>query len=410
MITLAIMPVLEMTTVFQPIVELASRRPVAYEALSRMPSPAGPAFPAALFDDARAGGWIAELDETCWRASLKSAAATGLTDAYALFVNVEAESLRRGLVDAVPASQRVVIEITERSLLSDPGELLAMIDRARRAGHAIAIDDLGADPASLALLPLIDPDVVKVDMHIVQGSADDEVARVMSVLNTLAASRDVVIIAEGIETEDHLLTARALGATHGQGWLFGRPAATPWGADERGAGADGLGLGIDAASDQGVAPGATPFSVVAAELAPRRSARDLLLRMSVFLEARAQASGDSAIVLATFQEGTNLTARTAARYRALAEHCALVMTYVDGPAPSLHSSVRVHRIIDADELRAEWDIVVLTADFAAALVAREVDPADHSIGTYDFVLTHDRRLAVAAARSLLLRTAPPRLE
>ena len=313
-------------------------------------------------------------------------------------MNVEAESLQGGLLERVHSPGRVVLEVTERALLSSPGDLLAVIERARRAGHAIAIDDLGVDPASLALLPLIDPDVIKIDMRIIQGHVDSDAARIMSTVNTLTAARDVVVVAEGIETEEHLLTARAIGATHGQGWLFGRPSAqvptVPAGPLLR--------RPVEHAEDE--ASAATPFETVAAVLPARRSSRDLLLQVSHFLEARARASGDSAVLLSTFQQGTNITPRTALRYEALAEDCALVFAFATGPVESLSPAIRVCGIAEDEPLAAEWDVVVLTADFAATLVAREVDPAHHAAGLYDFVLTHDRGLAVDVARRLLHRT------
>ena len=152
----------------------------------------------------------------------------------------------------------------------------------------------------------------------------------------------------------------------------------------------------------------TPFEVVAEHIAPRESDRALLVQMSIFLEARARASGDSAVVLSTFQHASNVTRGAARRYLdlalALAEHCALVMVHVDGPTPVFDGSdVRVTSIASDDPLLQEWDIVVLTADFAAVLVARETDPSRHEEGVYRFALSHDRALAVEAARHLILR-------
>ncbi|ROQ05666.1 EAL domain-containing protein (putative c-di-GMP-specific phosphodiesterase class I) [Rathayibacter sp. PhB93] len=387
-----------LTTVFQPIVDLTTRRPAAYEALTRVQGAGGDAFPFELLEAAQSAGRIAEFDGACWRSAFGSATAAGLTTPHALFVNVEAESLRGGLLEQVASPAPIVLEVTERALLASPGGLLAVIEEARRAGHAIAIDDLGTDPASLALLPLIDPDVIKIDMRIIQGHADTDAARIMSTVNTLTAARDVVVVAEGIETEEHLLTARAIGATHGQGWLLGRPSPVVPAAPS----ASLLRHVVEPAADE--AGAGTPFEIVASVLPSRRSSRDLLLQMSHFLEARARASGDSAILLSTFQQGSNLTPPTAVRYAALAEECALVFAFAAGAPDSLSPAIRVQEIDEDEPLAAEWDVVVLTADFAATLVAREIDPARHAAGLYDFVLTHDRGLAVDVARHLLQRT------
>jgi DICT domain-containing protein len=98
--------------------------------------------------------------------------------------------------------------------------------------------------------------------------------------------------------------------------------------------------------------------------------------MSIFLESRALASGDSAVVLSTFQHHRNLTPATRRRDRALAETAGLVAVYMAGDAEiERDSRIRVAQIGPTDPPLDEWDIVVLTADFAAVLAAREVNPS-----------------------------------
>jgi EAL domain-containing protein (putative c-di-GMP-specific phosphodiesterase class I) len=385
---------------FQPVVDLETGIVVAYEALIRSGSGDEAGSPESMFASARAGGSMVELDEAAWEMNVRSAEANEITHPHSLLLNVEAETFESGVMFRFRPAHPVVIELTERALLSDPRALLSMVDRARQEGHAIALDDLGAEPASLALLPLIDPDVVKLDLRLIQSRPDAEVARIMSALNTHAATHDVVVVAEGIETAQQLVTARALGATHGQGWYYGRPVAAP--ADVKYA----KGLPIRARTHMPDAPDVTPFTIVSKGLRVRRSDRALLVQMSLFLEARAMASGDSAVLLSTFQGSSNVTPHTARRYRTLAERCSLVSTWVQGEAPTLQNAgAQVFQIPQSDPLLEEWDIVVLTADFAAVLVAREIDSARHAEGVYDFVVSHDRELALAAARNLIYRAS-----
>jgi EAL domain-containing protein (putative c-di-GMP-specific phosphodiesterase class I) len=385
---------------FQPIVDLETGTVVAYEALLRSGSGDEAGSPDPLFESARAAGSVVALDEAAWEMNVRSAEANEITHPHSLLLNVEAETFESGVMFRFRPSHPVVIELTERALLKDPRALLSMVDRARQEGHAIALDDLGAEPASLAFLPLIDPDVVKLDLRLIQSKPDAEVARIMSALNTHAATHDVVVIAEGIENARQLVTARALGATHGQGWYYGRPVAAPLDVNYA------KGLPIQARTHTPDASDVTPFSIVSKSLRTRRSDRALLVQMSLFLEARAMASGDSAVLLSTFQRSSNVTADTAARYRTLAEHCSLVSTWVQGEAPALQSTgARVSQIPEGDRLLEEWDIVVLTADFAAVLVACEVDASRHAEGVYDFVVSHDRELALSAARNLIYRAS-----
>jgi EAL domain-containing protein (putative c-di-GMP-specific phosphodiesterase class I) len=386
------------STRFQAIVELDTGVAVAYEALSRGPVDTVFHNPAALFDRAHELGRVADLDLACWLSSVRTAAEQGFTAPHSLFVNVEPGSLHRAdLGDAPHPPAPAVLEVTERALMNDPAGLLYAIGRARSLGYRIALDDLGADPASLALLPLLQPDVIKLDMALIRERPDQDAARVMSAVAAHAERTGAVVLAEGIETEEHRVAALALGATYGQGWLFGRPLAevpNPAGL-----------AGIRFAAHPAPQPtGGTPFEVVAPHRTARPSTRALLVQMSIFLEARAQASGDSAVVLSTFQQHTNLTPATRRRYRELAAAAGLVAVYLAGDARiDAGSRIRVGQIDQADPLLEEWDVVVLTADFAAVLAAREVDTDNHAEGSYEFVLTHDRDLATAAALTLINR-------
>ena len=91
-----------------------------------------------------------------------------------LFVNVEPSTLtskdpilchEEAMLDE---QIRVVVEFTERDLSARPAEILGAIRWLRSRGCGIALDDVGADESSLALLPFLSPDVIKLDMSLVQ--------------------------------------------------------------------------------------------------------------------------------------------------------------------------------------------------------------------------------------------------
>ncbi|WP_199506084.1 EAL domain-containing protein [Geodermatophilus sp. TF02-6] len=203
-------------SVFQPIVELDSRRVVAYEALAR--GPQGPLErPDALFAAAREAGRLAELDAACRSAALRGALEQGLEAPLTLFVNVEPEVLDRApmedllaIAQAAPGGWRVVLEITERALATRPAELLRTVERVRAVGWAVAVDDVGAEPMSLAFMPLLRPDVVKLDLRLVQERPGPVIAGIMNAVNAHAERTGAVVLAEGIEDAVHLRMARAL--------------------------------------------------------------------------------------------------------------------------------------------------------------------------------------------------------
>ncbi|MFI5908447.1 EAL domain-containing protein [Dactylosporangium sp. NPDC051541] len=214
---------------FQPIVDLDTRSVIGLEALARGPAGSALEFPDRLFDAAHAAGRLGELDMLCAERALECAV-TAEHPPPVLFVNAEPgvldQPLSPRLLELVAAGLpfREVLEFTERALAAVPGSLLRIAAGVQRFGNALALDDVGADPISLALVPVLEPEVIKLDMHLLRNPASPHTRTVSAVVRAEAARTGAAIVAEGIETEADLGTARALGARWGQGWLFGRPA------------------------------------------------------------------------------------------------------------------------------------------------------------------------------------------
>src|SRR5581483_727961 len=131
--------------------------------------------PAALFAAAREAGRVAELEWACRAAAIQGALDAGLGSRHSLFVNVEPSIIGRGLPTAVVGllrtaarKLRVVLELTERDLCRRPAELLDLVAWARAQWWGVALDDVGTAEESLALLPLVEPDVIKLDLRLVQ--------------------------------------------------------------------------------------------------------------------------------------------------------------------------------------------------------------------------------------------------
>ena len=387
-------------TVFQPIVDLDHGEVVGYEALSRGPEGEWER-PDRLFAAARAEQRLPELDALCRASALRHAVAAGIASPAALFVNVEPAVLDEAsldelidLAEAAPAGLRVVLEITERAIGAQPAELLGCVRRLRAAGWRIALDDVGADDMSLAFMPLLRPDIVKLDLKLVQQRPDPAIAGIMHAVNAYAQRSGAVVLAEGIEDEDHLEVSRALGARLGQGWLFGRPAPDPQPPRPL----HPLRL---PAQPRREAPG-SPFRCLPPETSLRRSTKPLLIELSKHLEREAQRYGSTCVVVGTFQHARHFTVPTAARYRALAERVGFVAALGRGMASEPVPGVRGADLPDDDPLAGEWDIVVLSPHFAAALLARDLgDDLPDLERRFEFALTYDRPVVAAAAEALL---------
>ena len=119
-----------------------------------------------------------------------------------LFVNAEPVSLGVACPDDLrPAIElgehrlRVVVEVTERAVAGDPARLLATVAQARRAGWGVALDDVGAAPASLAVLPFVRPDLIKLDMRLLQGRTTAEAAHIVNSVRAHAERTDATAAA-----------------------------------------------------------------------------------------------------------------------------------------------------------------------------------------------------------------------
>jgi len=118
---------------------------------------------------------------------------------------------------------QIVFEMVETSQLPPLRELMITVDRLRAYGSMIAIDDLGSGCASFTCIQEIEPDVVKLDRSLLQL----EEAGPCGIINSLtsaAHSVGALVVAEGIETEDHLDLVQKAGVDMAQGWHIGRPA------------------------------------------------------------------------------------------------------------------------------------------------------------------------------------------
>lgn len=289
--------------VFQPLVDLHSGRLAGYEALARGPAGTRWESPDALFTAAAAAGRVPELDWACRAAAYRAAMAAGLPDDMPLFVNVEPVSVGTPcpphLAETVRAAAgrlRIVYEVTEREVARDPAGLLAAVTLARAASAGIALDDVGAEPASLAMMPLLDPDVIKLDLGLVQGRTSPEVAGIVTAVLAHAERTGARILAEGIEDPRHIDVARALGASLGQGYRLGRPGPLPPhpGRQERGA-------ALRFRPVAGPDPRATPFSVVSAARPTVLGTKSVLLPLSMHIERRSK-DAEPGVLLACFQE------------------------------------------------------------------------------------------------------------
>jgi diguanylate cyclase (GGDEF)-like protein len=396
------------TPVFQPVVDLDTGGTVAYEALARGPRGTLLERPDRLFALARRVGRLDELDWLCRVSALCAAADAGLRSPATLFVNVEPATLGAPCPPALrddwargAPNLRVVLEITERAVTARPAELLRVAEEVRRRGWGIALDYVGADTRSLALLPFVRPDIVKLDLRLLHEQTTVGTADIVNAVGAHAERTGALVLAEGIETPEQADLARAMGARLGQGWLFGRPGPLP-------APPPVPARGLPLAGAHHRPSGDTPYTVVASSRPVRRADKGLLLTISRALESQAAGLGPTGVLLAAFQDVTRFSAATRARYREMADRAALVAVFGVGMDAQPLRSVRGAGLAADDALAGEWSVVLVGPHFAAALAAVDLgDDGPDERRRFDFAMTYERDPVLAAAETLLARVRGP---
>jgi PAS domain S-box-containing protein len=208
--------------VYQPIVALADRSPIAFEALTRFDDGSPPDR---RFVEAESVGMGLRLEAATLAMALK--ALRGIPAGTALTLNVSPALLLEGrLLKRLlePVGRAVILEITEHRQIDDyEGVRRSLLDLPATVG--LAIDDAGAGFASLRHVIELRPDYVKLDRSLVSGVDRDKGRRaVVAGMVQFARSAGCQLIAEGVETEAEHEALCELGVEYGQGYLYAAPA------------------------------------------------------------------------------------------------------------------------------------------------------------------------------------------
>ncbi|MFC3384169.1 putative bifunctional diguanylate cyclase/phosphodiesterase [Couchioplanes azureus] len=220
---------------YQPLVDAASGRPHGVEALVRWEHPDhGILPPGAFLPDAERSDII--LDITDWvlaeaigQAAIWRAAGTPVPVSVNISAAYLAQDRAVATVAALLAVQRVpadllTVEITESTMMTRPEQVATRLTALRDLGARVSVDDFGTGYTSLALLPELPIDELKIDRSFVSrmvGSAPH--AAIVRTVTDLAKSLGVTVVAEGIEDEPTAAALRALGVDLLQGYHFARP-------------------------------------------------------------------------------------------------------------------------------------------------------------------------------------------
>jgi diguanylate cyclase (GGDEF)-like protein len=218
---------------FQPIVSVATRQIVGFEALARWRSALlGPVSPAEFIPIVEEIGLMEEMGTAMLRRACKACA--GWPDEISVSVNLSSTQFRSGHLEktilgalkaAKLAPERLDLEITESILLEDRGDTRRTLQDLRAQGLRVSLDDFGTGYSSLSYLLSFPLDRIKIDRSFTMGLGIQERASVL-VEGVSAMSRrlGMTVLIEGVETAKQLRMIENLGTiAEAQGYLFSRP-------------------------------------------------------------------------------------------------------------------------------------------------------------------------------------------
>jgi diguanylate cyclase (GGDEF)-like protein len=229
----------ELRVHYQPIVTLASRAVVGFEALVRWQHPTrGLVPPLAFIPMAEETGLIVPLgrwvlDAACRQAAVWNATGTAKgTPSLFVSVNLSArqftqgdlvEDVRQTLVRTGLEADALELEITESVLMDQSEAGIRALRDLRALGVRLVLDDFGTGYSSLSYLKHLPLDTIKIDRTFVAGIEATADRSIVEAVIALAHGLGIGVVAEGIETDDQLDRLRELGCDLGQGYLFSRP-------------------------------------------------------------------------------------------------------------------------------------------------------------------------------------------
>jgi len=206
----------------QPVVDLLTGRVLSMEALSRFPLPLG--SPDLVFAQAERCGLALELETAAVAKAVKLLPA--LAPSQALAVNLSPANALQ-LVAQTEADRpldQLILEITEHDAVENYTHIREQLRPLRERGLRLAIDDAGAGFASLRHIIELQPDIIKIDRSLIANIDNDAARRsALSTFVLLALDIGGIVVAEGVETKQELVTIATQGVDAAQGYLLARP-------------------------------------------------------------------------------------------------------------------------------------------------------------------------------------------
>jgi diguanylate cyclase (GGDEF)-like protein/PAS domain S-box-containing protein len=228
---------------YQPIVDLRTSSLVGFEALIRWNHPdLGLIYPGSFISIAEETGLIIPITQLIVQQACEDLRSwqKQLQDQLKLTMNVNISSkhfMSPTLLDDIKEilsrtglpPEQLKLEITETALMQDADETIRLVHRLKDYGLSLVIDDFGTGYSSLSYLQRLPIDTLKVDRSFVSRikTEPDGNRNIVEAIISLAHRLNMVVVAEGVETEEQLAILMDMNCQFGQGFLFSTPISKP---------------------------------------------------------------------------------------------------------------------------------------------------------------------------------------
>ena len=228
---------------YQPIVDLRTSSLVGFEALIRWNHPElGLIYPGSFISIAEETGLIIPITQLIVQQACEDLRfwQKQLQERIKLTMNVNISSkhfMSPTLLDDIKEilsrtgmpPEQLKLEITETALMQDVDETIRLVHRLKDYGLSLVIDDFGTGYSSLSYLQRLPIDTLKVDRSFVSRikTEPDGNRNIVEAIISLAHRLNMVVVAEGVETEEQLAILMDMNCQFGQGFLFSTPLSKP---------------------------------------------------------------------------------------------------------------------------------------------------------------------------------------
>jgi diguanylate cyclase (GGDEF)-like protein/PAS domain S-box-containing protein len=218
--------------VYQPIVQLSTRKIIGYEALIRWQHPEDGIIPPNQFIPlAEQSGIIIEIEKAVLEIACSELKKLDKENpGIFLSINISALHFHQNIVEHIMEAverekvnpSQIKIEITETCSMRDPNNTILKLQQLKQLGIRVAIDDFGVGYSSLQYLGNFPADEIKLDQSFINPITPQKTTIINAVMS-IARDYKINVVAEGIETEEQLEFLTELDCNCGQGYLLGKP-------------------------------------------------------------------------------------------------------------------------------------------------------------------------------------------